>query len=161
MCGDLKCGDDEPTNKPTMKPAIEPTKKPTSKRSKKPTMKPTMMPTMKPMMKPHANKEAHSGECKYYKEDRDYQKEVNSWCFWAHQLCCSSAKKFYRWQNFCHYYDFENPGEQAKAAAGYDPSTLTTVNCMVCSDSNCDANETNLHQAIGHNAKISMVIHRL
>jgi hypothetical protein len=81
MCGDSKCGDDDPRNKPSMKQRMELTKKPTRKRKKKPTMKPTMMQTMKPTMKPCANREAHSGKCKNYKEDRDYQKEVHSWCF--------------------------------------------------------------------------------
>jgi hypothetical protein len=105
--------------------------------------------------------EAHSGECKNYKEDRDYQKEVNSWCFWAHQLCCFSAKKFDRWRNFCHYYGFEDPGKQAESSTEHDPSALTTVDCTVWGDSNCDADETNLHQAVEHNAKISVVIHCL
>jgi hypothetical protein len=84
MCGDLKCGDDEQTNKLTMKPAMEPTKKSTRKRTKKLILKPMMILTIKPTMKYCTNREAHSGKCKNYKEDRDYQKDVNSWCFWAH-----------------------------------------------------------------------------
>jgi hypothetical protein len=110
---------------------MEPKKKLTRKRTKKLTIKPTMMPTMKPTMKPRANREAPSGECENYKEDRDYRKEVNSWCFWANQLCCSSTKKFDKLQNFCYHYGFEDPGKQAKAPAGYDPLTLTTINYMV------------------------------
>jgi hypothetical protein len=164
MCSDSKCDDDELMNKPTIKLRMEPTKKPpTRKWTKKPTMKLTMILTTKLTMKPRANREAHSSKCENYKEDRNYQKEVNSWCFRAHQLCCSSAKKFYRFRNFCNYYGFKDPGKQAKVAAkaGYDPLTLTTINCMVCSDSNCDANETNPHQSVEPNAKISMVIHRL
>ncbi len=84
---------------------------PTRKQTKKPMIDPMMIPTMKPTMKSHASRGAHSDECKNYKEDRDYQKEVNNWCFWAHQICCSSAKKFDRWQNFCHYYGFKDPGK--------------------------------------------------
>jgi hypothetical protein len=153
MCDDSKCDADGdtrretrmPTRKPTMKPTMKPTKKPTRKPTRKPTKKPhtnreisTMVPTMEPTM------EAYSGECENYEEDRDYQKEVNSWCFQAHQLCCSSVKKFDKWQNFCYYYGFDNPVEQADGIAGYNPWTFSTVDCTMCGNSKCDVEETNL-----------------
>ena len=133
MCDDSKCDADGDTRRETRKPTRKPTKKPHTNRETS-----TMMPTMEPTM------EAYSGECENYEEDRDYQKEVNSWCFQAHQLCCSSVKKYDKWQNFCFYYGFENPGEESEGIAGYNPSTFSTVDCTMCGKSKCDADETNL-----------------
>ena len=87
---------------------------------------------------------AEGGECKYYEEDRDYEREVNSWCFQAHQLCCSSLTKYDKWGNFCYYYGFEDPGEQAEGIAGYNPWIFSTIDCTMCGDSKCYVDETNL-----------------
>ena len=132
VCDDSKCDADGDTRRETRKP------------TRKPTMKPRMKPTMKPTKKPHINRGTYEGECENYEEDRDYQKEVNSWCFQAHQLCCSSVKKYDKWQNFCYYYGFENPVEQADGIAGYNPWTFSTVDCTMCGNSKCDEEETNL-----------------
>ncbi|KAL3776877.1 hypothetical protein ACHAW5_007678 [Stephanodiscus triporus] len=84
------------------------------------------------------------GECYYYEEDRDYEKEEDTWCFHAHQECCSSENKYNKWLNFCEYYGFEDPGDHPEGIAGYIPWTFNTVDCTMCDDEKCDQDDTKL-----------------
>jgi len=85
-----------------------------------------------------------NGECYYYEEDRAYEKDEDTWCFHAHQECCSSENKYHHWLDFCEYYGFEDPSDHPEGIAGYIPSTFNTVNCAMCDGSKCDQDDTEL-----------------
>ncbi len=128
MCGSSKCNTDgtaQRRNRPTRNP------------TKMPTEYPTDFPTLSPT-------DFSRGKCKNYEENRESEREANTWCFQAHRVCCSSAHKYSNWRAFCSHYGFEDPGVLSKAIAGYAPWTFITIDCTKCDGSKCYENDTKL-----------------
>jgi hypothetical protein len=45
-------------------------------------------------------------ECWNYESTKDRQRMTNSWCFRAHEKCCSSQEKYESFDDFCVFYGF-------------------------------------------------------
>ncbi len=46
-------------------------------------------------------------ECWNYENTEDRQRMTNSWCFRAHEKCCSSQENYDDFNDFCEFYGFE------------------------------------------------------
>ncbi len=134
MCGTSKCNTDGAAQRRN-----RPTKKPTNMPTEHPTDYPTFLPTAS-----WSPTVFGRGKCMNYEENRESEKEKNTWCYQAHRDCCSSARKYGIWRAFCRYYGFEDPCVLPEAIAGYAPWAFSTVDCTECDGSTCHENDTKL-----------------
>jgi hypothetical protein len=88
--------------------------------------------------------------CRNYEQTKSIQKEWTTFCFEAHQQCCSSEKKYVKWENFCEFYAFDEPetDESVEISEGIafdaEDSTEGGIDCTMCQDEKCDADEAAL-----------------
>ena len=68
----------------------------------------------------------------------------------AHQQCCSSKKKYNHDKNFCEFYAFDEPeiNDNVEISEGIafdaEDSTEGGIDCTMCQDEKCDADEAAL-----------------
>ena len=93
-------------------------------------------------------------ECWNYEKTKETQKNYDTWCFEAHQQCCSSEKKYNHNYNFCEFYAFDPEPEtddNVKISEGvaFDAEDPTEggIDCTVCHDEKCDADEADTNDA--------------
>ena len=76
--------------------------------------------------------------------------ELKTFCFEAHQQCCSSKKKYNHDKNFCEFYAFDEPeiNDNVEISEGIafdaEDSTEGGIDCTMCQDEKCDADEAAL-----------------
>jgi hypothetical protein len=79
-------------------------------------------------------------ECKNYDKNKSAEKEDDTWCFQAHQVCCSSVKKWCQFTAFCDYYAFLEPdGDCDEGITGYVNAgdNVGSINCKYCDGASC------------------------
>jgi hypothetical protein len=78
-------------------------------------------------------------ECWNYEDTRATQRDMNTWCFRAHQQCCSSDKKYQHWIDFCEFYAFDpEPDRISDDTANFDADE-PLIDCSICHDKKCTA----------------------
>jgi hypothetical protein len=91
---------------------------------------PAEIPTHRPTKKPIDTGRDVRGEC-----GGGGPYDSGSFCYTAHQTCCSSQKKYDHWPLFCEYYGFDYP--PSGLPQSIIPSTFLAVDCTMCGTSKC------------------------
>jgi hypothetical protein len=85
-------------------------------------------------------------ECWNYEMTKNTQKSLDTWCFRAHQQCCSSQKKYVHNDSFCEFYAFDPEPDEISEGVAFDAEDVTEepVDCTMCHNKKCDADEAEL-----------------